>query len=144
MTIRLSAARAAEMADRLLGAAAPRRALAHRLGGLSGFLHARPGSEDVFPLLEMARAVYPEHADPIGAFREFRRSVARFAAGQGIELGIGVDGHKQLDPSLRTCWLTGSDDERLTEISAAATAPEAGIPPVPAYGRPERDGKPLV
>ena len=78
-TLRLEAARAAELVDRLAGSATARPALAQHLVRLSAFLRARPGTETEFSLLETARAVYPDHVDPIGVFRELRRSVAEFA-----------------------------------------------------------------
>jgi NACHT domain-containing protein/pentapeptide repeat protein len=142
--IRVTAPRAVDAVERLLALASQRPVLARGLDNLSRFLRDRPADDTSFPLLEVARVIHPGHADPIAAFREFRRSVGGLASQEGIDLAIVVDGHKQLDAALRTCWFEGSDDtdDRLTKLSAHAASSEAGG--IAAYGRLERDGKLLV
>jgi WD40 repeat protein len=135
-----------EAIARLEGFAASRPALLARLRRLRLFLSGLPESGREFPLLAAAQAVNPDDPEPVAAFREFRRLVARFAAAHGIDLVLVVDGQKRAPHSTRSCWMEGTDgtDQQLSDLSAASTAALSDTPVVPSYGRPERDGKTVV
>ena len=130
----------------LEGLAASRAVLADRLDRLGAFLAGMAEDAVEFPLLAAAAAVSPDDPEPVAAFREFRRTVGKFATGHGIDLALVVDGHKRAKLPTRVWWMEGTDatDRKLSDLSDAATSALSGSLPVPARGRRERDGKTVV
>ena len=135
-----------ELLGRLEQLAVGRPALVQRLRRLGNFLATLPEWPTEFPLLAAAQAVEPGGADPLAGFRELRRTVAGFASDQGIDLALVVDGQKRSESATRVWWIESLDatDRQLRDLSDASTAHLDGEAVVPAYGRPERDGRPVV
>jgi len=137
---------AGEALARLESLAAARPTLLGRLQRLRAFLSGLPDRATEFPLLAAAQAVDPDGTQPVATFREFRRTVAGFAAERGIDLALVVDGQKRAADWARTWWMEGTDaaDQELSDLSHASTTAVLDTPVVPSLGRSERDGKTVV
>ncbi len=93
---RLDRDSAVELVGRLESLATGRPVLAGRLERLGWFLSGLPDTGAQFPLRDAATAVNPDDPKPVAAFREFRRTVAKFAAEHSVDVALVVDGQKRV------------------------------------------------
>ncbi len=130
----------------LAAALEPLRRLADHAGGgitrerierLADLAASADPDQRELSLGEVADALFPAAADPVGRFRAFRSALRQLAADGDVDLYCEVDGHKHAPAHARRCWFAGADDRvrRIERLSRAATSTPGGSTAIEARAR---------